>query len=35
LRDILSSPLMINNDRILSNLAATSLMGIVPNNLRD
>lgn len=35
LRDILSSPLMINNDRILSNLAAASLMSPVPNSLRD
>ena len=26
LRDVLSAPLMINNDRILANLATTSLM---------
>jgi acyl-CoA dehydrogenase len=31
LRDVLSAPLMINNDRILSNLAATSLMTPLPN----
>jgi acyl-CoA dehydrogenase len=35
LRDILSSPLMISNDRILSNVAATSLMSPVPTGLRD
>jgi acyl-CoA dehydrogenase len=35
LRDILSSPLMISNDRILSNVAATSLMSAVPTGLRD
>ena len=35
LRDILSSPLMINNDRILSNLAAASLMAPVATGLRD
>jgi acyl-CoA dehydrogenase len=31
----LSSPLMINNDRILSNIAATSLMSPLPTSLRD
>jgi acyl-CoA dehydrogenase len=30
LRDVLSAPLMINNDRILTNLAATSLMTPLP-----
>lgn len=35
LRDILSSPLMISNDRILSNVAATSLMSAVPAGLRQ
>ena len=33
LRDVLSAPLMINNDRILSNLAATSLMTPLPNSI--
>ncbi len=35
LRDVLSSPLMINNDRILSNIATASLMSGVPATLRD
>jgi acyl-CoA dehydrogenase len=35
LRDILSSPLMISNDRILSNVGATSLMSAVPAGLRQ
>jgi acyl-CoA dehydrogenase len=35
LRDALSSPIMINNDRILSNIATTSLMSSVPTSLRD
>ena len=35
LRDVLSSPLMINNERILANIAASSLMGGVPTSLRD
>ena len=35
LRDVLSSPLMINNDRILSNLAMSSLMSTVPQSLVD
>jgi len=35
LRDILSSPIMINNDRILANLATTSLMSAVPTSLMD
>ena len=35
LRDVLSSPLMINNDRILANIATASLMSGVPATLRD
>ncbi len=35
LRDVLSSPIMINNDRILSNIATASLMSAVPATLRD
>jgi len=35
LRDALSAPLMINNDRILSNIATASLMSGVPAGLRD
>jgi acyl-CoA dehydrogenase len=35
LRDVLSSPIMINNDRILANIATTSLMSAVPASLRD
>jgi acyl-CoA dehydrogenase len=35
LRDILSAPLMINNDRILSNIATANLMSGVPAGLRD
>jgi acyl-CoA dehydrogenase len=33
LRDILSAPLMINNDRILANLATTSLMTPLPASI--
>jgi acyl-CoA dehydrogenase len=33
LRDVLSAPIMINNDRILSNLAASSLMAETPLTL--
>ncbi len=33
LRDVLSSPIMINNDRILANVAAASLMGSTPHSL--
>jgi acyl-CoA dehydrogenase len=33
LRDVLSAPIMINNDRILSNLAATSLMTPLPASI--
>ena len=35
LRDILSSPIMINNDRILANVAAASLLSSTPASLRD
>lgn len=35
LRDVLSSPLMINNDRILASLAATSLMTPVPTTVSN
>lgn len=35
LRDVLSSPIMINNDRILANIGATSLMSPVPATLSD
>jgi len=33
LRDVLSAPLMINNDRILTNLATTSLMTPLPSSI--
>jgi acyl-CoA dehydrogenase len=33
LRDVLSSPIMINNDRILANLATPSLMTPIPTSL--
>jgi acyl-CoA dehydrogenase len=35
LRDILSSPIMISNDRILANLATASLLAGPPASLRD
>ena len=35
LRDALSAPIMINNDRILANTATASLMSGVPATLRD
>jgi acyl-CoA dehydrogenase len=35
LRDALSAPLMINNDRILANIATATLMSGVPATLRD
>jgi acyl-CoA dehydrogenase len=35
LRDILSSPIMINNDRILANATAASLVSAVPIGLQD
>jgi acyl-CoA dehydrogenase len=34
LRDILSAPIMINNDRILANVSTAALMGSVPLSLR-
>jgi acyl-CoA dehydrogenase len=35
LRDVLSSPIMIHNDRILANLATQSLVAPVPGSVRD
>jgi acyl-CoA dehydrogenase len=35
LRDVLSSPIMINNDRILANAATSTLMSGVPTSLHD
>jgi acyl-CoA dehydrogenase len=35
LRDVLSAPIMINNDRILANVAASSLMSAVPGFLSE
>jgi acyl-CoA dehydrogenase len=35
LRDVLSAPIMINNERILGNIATASLMSAVPGTLRD
>lgn len=35
LRDVLSSPLMINNDRIIANISTALLMGGTPASLRD
>jgi acyl-CoA dehydrogenase len=35
LRDVLSSPIMINNDRILSNLASSALMSPIPKFLSE
>ena len=35
LRDVLSSPIMINNDRVLANLAGASLVSEVPSVLMD
>ena len=35
LRDVLSAPIMINNDRILANLAASSLLAVTPQSLRS
>jgi acyl-CoA dehydrogenase len=35
LRDVLSSPIMINNDRILANLATSVLMSPMASSLRD
>jgi acyl-CoA dehydrogenase len=35
LRDVLSAPIMINNDRILANVATASMLTAVPASLRD
>ncbi|CCE07469.1 putative acyl-CoA dehydrogenase [Bradyrhizobium sp. STM 3843] len=35
LRDVLSAPIMINNDRILANVSTSSLMSAVPTSLHD
>ncbi|HLI67215.1 MAG TPA: acyl-CoA dehydrogenase family protein [Caulobacteraceae bacterium] len=35
LRDILSAPIMINNERILANLSATSLVAELPQTIRN
>jgi len=35
LRDVLSAPIMINNDRILANVGSATLMSTVPKSLRD
>ena len=35
LRDILSSPIMISNDRILANISAASLLSSAPASLSD
>lgn len=35
LRDILSSPIMINNERILANVGAAALLTAMPETLRD
>ena len=35
LRDILSAPIMINNDRILSSLASSTILSDVPSSIRD
>jgi acyl-CoA dehydrogenase len=35
LRDILSAPIMINNDRILASVAAAAMLSRVPGSLRD
>lgn len=35
LRDVLSSPIMINNDRILSNLGTTALMSGIPTSILE
>jgi len=35
LRDVLSSPIMINNDRILANVTTASMLSPVPASLRD
>jgi len=35
LRDVLSSPIMINNDRILASIGASALMSETPRSIRD
>jgi len=35
LRDVLSSPIMINNDRILSSLAGSTILSDIPSSIRD
>jgi acyl-CoA dehydrogenase len=35
LRDVLSAPIMINNDRILTSMGAATLMSAVPGSLRE
>jgi len=35
LRDVLSAPIMLNNDRILANISTASLMSGIPAGLRD
>jgi acyl-CoA dehydrogenase len=35
LRDVLSAPIMINNDRILANLSASTLLSEIPASIRD
>ncbi|MEM7349497.1 MAG: acyl-CoA dehydrogenase family protein [Acidobacteriota bacterium] len=35
LRDVLSSPIMINNDRILANQASSSLLTALPDSVQD
>ena len=35
LRDVLSAPIMINNDRILANLAGSMLVADVPQSIRS
>jgi acyl-CoA dehydrogenase len=35
LRDILSSPIMINNDRILSSLTSSTILSEIPTSIRD
>ncbi|WP_370691954.1 acyl-CoA dehydrogenase family protein [Bradyrhizobium xenonodulans] len=35
LRDVLSAPIMINNDRILASIGTATLMSAVPESLRD
>ncbi len=35
LRDVLSAPIMINNDRILSSLAASTILSEIPSSIRD